>query len=186
MRPGMRPVFRASLLSCGAMAAGDTLQQVAVPRLTRTTPIPPYDWRRTARFATVGALLHGPFFHTGFGALDRWRPGKDVASVIAKTAAGQVTLFPTYLAGALFSLALLAGAPAADAASQARSGWPRAFAAGCAFWPAANLVNFSLVPAGLPRVAFVNAAAVAWNTYLSLVASDEAAAGGAAKARGSR
>jgi protein Mpv17 len=181
----MRPLLRASLLSCGAMAAGDAVQQALVPRLARPgTPHPPFDPARTARFAAVGALLHGPFFYAGFSALDRWRPGRDVASVIAKTAAGQATLFPTYLAAALFSLALLAGSGPPDAAAQTRAAWPRAFVAGCAFWPAANLVNFSVVPAGLPRVAFVNGAAVVWNAYLSLVAADAAGAGGAGGVKG--
>lgn len=171
----MRPLLRASLLSCGAMAAGDAVQQALVPRIARPgEPVPPYDWRRTARFATVGALLHGPFFFVGFSRLDRWRPGRDATSVVAKTAAGQVTLFPTYLAGALFSLAMLAGASAGDAAAQVRSAWPRAFVAGCAFWPASNLVNFWLLPPGLPRVAFVNFSAIVWNSYLSLVAADAA------------
>jgi hypothetical protein len=175
----MRPLLRASLLSCGAMAAGDAVQQAIVPRLARQQPPPPYDARRTARFAAVGALLHGPFFYAGFGALDRWRPGRDAASVLAKTAAGQATLFPTYLGAALFSLALLAGGAPGDAAAQTASAWPRAFVAGCAFWPAANLINFSVVPPGLPRVAFVNGAAVLWNAYLSLVAADAAGAAGA-------
>ncbi len=157
------------------MAAGDALQQGLAHR-ARKAPAAPFrlDVPRLGRFAAVGLCLHGPFFYAGFRALDARFPGRSLGAVLAKTAAGQVTLFPAYLAAALFALASLEGLPKDAAASRVGAAFPRAFAAGCVFWPAANLVNFAAVPPGLPRVAYVNAAAVAWNAYLSLVAAEAA------------
>jgi len=178
----MRPILRASLLSCAAMAGGDALQQgIARARAkagaggSSRPESEKWSWARTARFASVGLCLHGPFFFAGFSALDRRFPGKALSAVVAKTATGQVTLFPAYLATALFALAALEGETLERAAARAGAAFPRAFAAGCAFWPAANLVNFALVPPGLGRVVYVNAAALVWNSYLSLVAADAAA-----------
>ena len=178
----MRPILRASLLSGAAMATGDAIQQsLGRARARRAGQAQPeWSWPRTARFAGVGLAIHGPFFAWGFGVLDRRFPGKSLAPVLTKTALGQVTLFPTYLATALFALAVLEGAPPAAAADRVGAAFPRAFAAGCVFWPAANLANFSLVPPGLGRVVYINAAATLWNCYLSLVEAD---AGGKGEGR---
>lgn len=160
------------------MAAGDVLQQGLAAASTpgRRVAKPPlassWDARRTARFAAVGLALHGPWFFAGFRTLDARWPGNALSAVVTKTAVGQVTLFPAYLVTALFALAALEGVPPADAAARSRAAFPRAFAAGCVFWPAANLVNFALVPPGMARVAYVNAAAILWNAYLSLVAAE--------------
>ncbi|KAG5458828.1 MAG: hypothetical protein BJ554DRAFT_874 [Olpidium bornovanus] len=52
----MAPLIKAAATSCALFAAGDFISQALVEKVT------PYDARRTARFATVGALLHGPYF----------------------------------------------------------------------------------------------------------------------------
>jgi len=172
-RPSMRPLVRASLLSCAAMASGDALQQGLAARKARRPLV--LDTPRLARFAAVGACLHGPWFFAGFRALDARFPGKSLVAVLSKTAAGQVTLFPAYLAAALFALAMLEGLELDAATARVRAAFPRAFTAGCVFWPCANVLNFALIPPGMPRVAYVNSASIAWNAYLSLVAADAAA-----------
>ena len=57
---------------------------------------------------------------------------------------------------------------------------------GTAFWPVANVLNFMLVPAEL-RMAYVNLAGLAWNSFLSYMNATRAhieppAAAGAAAA----
>jgi hypothetical protein len=63
---GARPLLKAAATSSFLMAVGDvacqTLQQPVAKRKI--------DWSRTARFAVVGATLHGPFFYTGMQLLD--------------------------------------------------------------------------------------------------------------------
>ena len=66
----MHPIAKASLISASCAVAGDA----ACQRLTRRRG--PHDWRRSMRFAAVGATMHGPFFYTGFRWLDRTWPGK--------------------------------------------------------------------------------------------------------------
>ena len=151
------------------MAAGDAACQA----LQRRRAPRPHDWRRTARFAAVGAALHGPFFYTGFRWLDATLPGRTAARVALKTAVGQCTLFPTYTAAAMAALAALDGATAAEIKDRLAAGYGKALVAGTVFWPCANVLNFSLLPpTGFSRLLFVNGAALVWNAYLSLVVDD--------------
>ena len=194
----MHPIAKASLISASCAVAGDA----ACQRLTRRRG--PHDWRRSMRFAAVGATMHGPFFYTGFRWLDRTWPGKTGAkregggkgggrgrraapppdtppsflpasAVVAKTLAGQAALFPTYTLAAMVALAALDGADKKEVTARVRAGYGRALAAGTLYWPAVNAVNFALVPpSGHARLLAVNGAAAAWNAYLSLVTDDAA------------
>ena len=108
----MPSLLRSAATSCSIMAAGDVLCQALCSRGSAAAADPPpplrqhIDWRQTARFAAVGAMVHGPFFHAGFRWLDRLGvahpafAGKGpLGSAVLKTAIGQVTLFPIYTAG---------------------------------------------------------------------------------------
>ena len=50
---------------------------------------------------------------------------------------------------------------------------PEAFVAGCAFWPAANFINFSYLSAGA-RVPYLAAVGGLWNAYLSYINAKDA------------
>lgn len=200
--PPMHPIAKASLISASCAVAGDAACQRLQRRGVRGAR---HDWRRSMRFAGVGFFMHGPFFFSGFRWLDRTWPGRSgergrngaqrgagarwrrpqpeplprtpAGAVAAKTLVGQATLFPTYTAAAMAALAALDGASKDDVVSRVRHGLLRALAAGSCYWPAVNAVNFALVPpTGHARLIAVNAAAAAWNAYLSLVTDDAAKA----------
>jgi hypothetical protein len=147
------------------------------------------DFRRTARFALIGATLHGPFFAAGLTYLDRLFPGAATPKIVAqKVLTGQATLFPAYTGLFLAYLRLLEGVPPGQIAARLRSEREQlaaTIARGCVFWPAVNCVNFSVVPAGTPRIFCMNVAGLAWNAYLSYATSGPApgASAGAGKRR---
>jgi len=62
----LHPAVRAGMTSASIMATGDVLCQ----KLQQRSLVGPVDWRRTGRFAVVGATVHGPFFMYGFKWLD--------------------------------------------------------------------------------------------------------------------
>jgi len=94
-------------------------------------------------------------------------PAKSLRQAVAKTAVGQVTLFPAYLAMFSVYMGVLEGkrTPTELGDKVQDFLWPT-FKAGAAFWPAANVLNFMFIPA-TGRVAYVNACGLVWNSYLS-------------------
>lgn len=183
-----RALAGASAISAASLAAGDAAcQALQRRRAGAAAPPAPHDWARTARFAATGALLHGPFFYAGFRWLDASIPGRTAGRVALKAVVGQCTLFPTYTAAAMALLAVLDGASRGEVGARLGAGYGRALVSGTLYWPVVNAVNFALLPpSGYSRLLAVNAAALAWNGYLSLVTDDAArsvAAGAAAPAR---
>jgi len=133
------------------------------------------DFARTARFALIGATLHGPFFCAGLAWIDRLYPGAPSPKIVAqKVLTGQVALFPAYTAAFFAYLRLLEGVPFSGLAARLdaeRASLGATVARGCLFWPAVNCVNFSVVPAGNARIFAMNFAGLAWNAYLSYATS---------------
>jgi len=129
------------------------------------------DLGRVGKFATVGFLLHGPFFTTFFTAIDRvLGTQRTFRMAMLKSTIGQIVAFPVYLAAFFAFRGALDGAPRAQIEQSIRTKmWPTVVA-GTLVWMPANVVNFVLVPAPL-RVFYVNLVGVGWNSYLSLVAT---------------
>ncbi|GLC52047.1 hypothetical protein PLESTB_000576600 [Pleodorina starrii] len=180
----LAPVARAGLTSCIIMQAGDVVCQ-ALQRRNKTGSLDwaAHDWRRTARFGLVGLTLHGPFFLWGFRMLDqRFGPAKTLLTAAKKTALGQVTLFPTYVAAFFTYMTLLeTGGNVAAVGDKLRGAFVQTYIAGSVFWPAANMLNFMFCPpAG--RLLYVNCAGLAWNAILSAYNSGAVAAPGRERA----
>jgi protein Mpv17 len=159
-------VIRASLTSGVVMSAGDLICQRVQNRDKEI------DLRRTARFATVGMCMHGPFFLFGFQWLDSLVPktpqGPTLKGAMFKVLAGQLTLFPVYLGSALLALSLLEGKAVDRSVAAMQQTFVPTYLAGSVFWPIANVFNFMFVPSSY-RVLYVNVAGLFWNTYLSFV-----------------
>ena len=103
----------------------------------------------------------------GFSLLDRRFGGATtLRTVMTKTATAQFLLFPPYLIALFGLLGVLEGHPGQVVLEKIRHRVPDVFLHGCAFWPVANLVNFTFVSPTM-RVPYVAVCAGVWNSYLS-------------------
>jgi len=168
--------LKAALTSACLMAMGDVFAQTIVSKSV--------DIQRTERFATVGLLLHGPYFYVAYSLIDKLG-GIDPKRWLRKTLVSHVTVFPVYIVSFLSFLTVVERIPMMKSdnalsklplkrAIQKRvteNAWP-IFRDGTAFWPFVNFVTFKLLPQGsqsvVAKVAWANIAGIAWQTYLSM------------------
>jgi protein Mpv17 len=160
-------LFRAGLQSGTIMGVADICTQLSGLEQRQQSHKPSsWDPQRTARWASAGLLIHGPYFFYGFSRVDA-HFGATVTSfsvVLKKTAVAQCILFPPYLVLLFSYLGLLERHENIPRKLQQRV--PQAFIDGCVYWPIANVINFGLVPSTL-RVPYVAISAGIWNAYLS-------------------
>jgi protein Mpv17 len=160
-------LFHAGLQSGTIMGVADICTQtLGGGGLEQQQQKPSWDAQRTARWASAGLLIHGPYFLYGVSRVDaHFGAGVTTFSaVLKKTAAAQFILFPPYLVLLFSYLGILEGHESIPRKLQQNV--PQAFLSGCVFWPVANVINFRLVPSTL-RVPYLATSAGIWNGYLS-------------------
>jgi protein Mpv17 len=162
---GWKPVFKAALTSASVMAVGDALCQAL--RCRAANQDISLDLKQTARFGFIGLTLHGPYFYHSFRWLDKTLGQSTTFRKAAlKTALGQVTIFPIYVATFFTYMGLLEGLSLDQCKEKVIKAAPPTLITGTAFWPVVNFFNFLYIPpAG--RVLYVNAAGLFWNAWLS-------------------
>ena len=182
----VHPVAKAAAASCVINCASDVNCQLLTRWMAQRkfggggglSPTSSYlagfdelDRGRCARFAVVGLTLHGPYFSYAFPILDAWLgPARTLGAVLKKSAVGNLTVFPVYLAAFYLYMGLLEG-KRGDELKQKFSAFIPSYAIGWAFWLPVNMLNFKVVPAGFGRVLYINGMGLVWNTYLSYVNS---------------
>ncbi|KAJ1734605.1 hypothetical protein LPJ61_000987 [Coemansia biformis] len=180
-----RPLLTLSLTN-GAMAGvGDAIAQRLAP-----APAPAYDPWRTARFVTYGCLF-GPVAFRWYSLLDRKFPLPAATAAAAtaralaigkRVAADQVAFAPVAVAAFFAVMGALEQRTPAEIGASFREKYPAALAGNYVLWPAAQLVNFSLVPL-VYRVPFSSLVSIVWNTYLSTVTNRRSMGSGRAEDR---
>lgn len=124
-----------------------------------------FDPQRTLRWTLAGVFLHGPYFLTSFSFLDqRFGTVASLSTVMKKTMVAQFVVFPPYLVALFGFMGVMENHP--DVMNKIRQRVPEVFMTGCAFWPMANVVNFTFI-APTMRVPYLAACAGVWNSYLS-------------------
>ena len=172
-----RLAARAGLQSASIMTLADVATQLLVEKRSLLVPggkadddnavsaAPRYDPVRTLRWTTVGLALHGPYFFLSFGKLDKmFGAATNLWIVAKKTTFAQFVVFPPYLCALFTYLGIMEGN--GDVLGKVKDRVPKAFMSGCVFWPIANILNFSFVPASR-RVPYLAAVGGLWNGYLS-------------------
>ncbi|KAL2917429.1 hypothetical protein HK105_203095 [Polyrhizophydium stewartii] len=177
----MAAVLRAAVTSGTLYAVGNIIDQTLVQKRFRplqpsqtsatTTPaaamaaaLEQLDTRQTAKFAVIGACLHGPYFLAGFRFLD-WAlgTGRTFPTIVAKAILGQVAVSPPFIAMFLGLSAVLDGK---DPVARIKEKFLAINISSCLIWPFLSIVNFRWVPVNR-RILFINIAGIFWNTYLS-------------------
>ncbi|KAJ2706557.1 hypothetical protein H4R19_004997 [Coemansia spiralis] len=161
-----RPLLTQSLTNGTMAGAGDALAQCLAPAEA-------YDPWRTARFAAFGCLF-GPVAFRWYSLLDRTFPlaaARPRARAIGKrVAADQIAFAPVAVAAFFGVMGALELKTPGEIGTSFRDKYPAALAGNYVLWPAAQAVNFGVVPL-VYRVPFSGLVSVVWNTYLSLVNS---------------
>jgi len=119
--------------------------------------------KNVAMFGAVGAA---PVFHIWYRFLDRALTGSTPATLVAKVALDQA--IASSMVTALFLLLVPALEGKSDLTgpdSVLRQKFASIYLTNCAFWPAAQLVNFKFVPPQY-RVAYLGLAAFIWTNIL--------------------
>lgn len=162
---GWKPVFKAALTSASVMAVGDALCQTI--RCRAANQDISINIKQTARFGLIGLTLHGPYFYHSFRLLDKaLGPSVSLLQAAKKTALGQVTVFPVYVAAFFTYMGLLEGLSLEECKQKVLKAAPPTLVSGTGFWVPVNICNFLFIkPAG--RVLYVNAAGLFWNAWLS-------------------
>lgn len=155
------------------MAVGDALSQTIKNFQENPsdsfTPMTNLNFVEIGEFSLLGLLIHGPLFHYGQQQLDKtFGSARTARSALMKTVAGQTTLFPTWLCCFLMAQGLAKGFSLDESVDRLKQLLPKTVVNGFLFWTPLVYVNFLYINPS-SRMLFMNSAAVAWNSYLSLV-----------------
>ncbi|KIH89476.1 protein Mpv17 [Sporothrix brasiliensis 5110] len=165
-RLAARPLLTQSVTTAVLFAVGDITAQQLVERRGPTG----HDSMRTGRMALYGGAVFGPAAATWYGILQRHvvlsTPRK---TMLARVAADQGVFAPVFIGVFLSSMAVLEGGSPQE---KLEKNYKNALTANYMLWPAAQMVNFSLVPLE-HRVLFVNLVSIGWNSYLSYLNSSK-------------
>jgi len=143
-------------------AAADNPSQRAETSLIDQMSTTKWDWVRTGRFATLGALWVGPVLHVWYGALFRQFPHQ----VLLRVAIDQFVMAPAFVTSFLSWLWMREGEQTSNLIPRIQENVPSIVVANWALWIPAQTVNFYLMPVKY-HVLFSNFVALAWNAYLS-------------------
>lgn len=128
-----------------------------------------YSWdkRRSLSIAVWGLFFMGPVLHYWYLTLDRVLRHK--YAIITKLLSDQLVFAPCFNAAFMLGIGALEGNSSKDITDNVKTKlWP-VMKANWTLWPAAQIINFSIVPKDF-QVIYVNCVALVWNvifTYLS-------------------
>ena len=126
-----------------------------------------HDWTRTCHVAVTGLLFAGPISHAWYGLLEKVvRVQHQTLAVALKLALDAAIFSPIAVAGYFSMRTFLEGGGVDGIVRKLRLKWLSALQASWSFWPAANVINFSIVPVPL-RVLYNNVLSLGWNAFLS-------------------
>jgi protein Mpv17 len=129
------------------------------------------NWSRTFTLAAVGLCYSGPINHAWFGTLERLiRIRHRAGAVATKLVCDQGLGVPMLISGYFVTRGLFEGQSLLSIQERMQQKLVDATLAAWQFWPAVNLISFSVVPLQY-RVLFGNVSAIFWNARLSSISS---------------
>lgn len=159
---------RTKALSTGLIAIlGDLLAQKISQRGDGQFVL---DLRRSASVGIWGLLALGPALHYWYGILDRLFLGR--YAVISKLLSDQLLFAPVCNTAFMLGVGSLEGNPFSEVSKTVREKFWPSTKANWTLWPAAQLLNFSLVPKTF-QIVYVNCVALVWSVILAYIAHDE-------------
>jgi len=114
-------------------------------------------------------VLHGPYFDKNFQILDKMFLKSNMSLMsasVTKSVFGQFTASPLYLCLFYPMLGILEGKTIDQSIEKLRIAFVPTFVTGL-LWIPVSIVNFSIIPPGIPRMVTINVVGIFWQTYLS-------------------
>ncbi|KAK9504362.1 hypothetical protein O3M35_010712 [Rhynocoris fuscipes] len=141
----------------GILGLGDVVAQKLIIKQK-------FDAQRTLRFMSTGLFL-GPSIHAWFLVLEKLY-GRSKKVAIYKMVTDQLIFAPTMLATMFTYIKLVNGANKQQLKKSLKEEYPKLLLDNYKIWPAAQFLNFYLIPVQF-RVVFLQSLAVFWNAYIS-------------------
>ncbi|CAN0157477.1 unnamed protein product [Pylaiella littoralis] len=144
-----QPLLVKAMTSFTGFTIGDILAQKFI------SPEDDYDFMRTLRLGSFGALVHGPTGHYFYGMLDAKLPGTKPMTVVSKVAIDQTIWNPIF--GVMFFtyLGLAEGKSFDDIQKKIKNDLATAVMGSWTVWIPAHTVNFKFVPTS-QRLLYIN------------------------------
>ncbi|KAJ1957888.1 hypothetical protein EC988_000601 [Linderina pennispora] len=173
-------LLKLALFSGSVSASGNTIAQYLSqdrpqkdhsPHSKPWPLIANYSPVQTLRFFAYG-LAFAPVSYRWHALLNKRFPlegattAKAKATMVMKRMAIDQTLFAPLATGSfVVGMGLLEGLTPTELVERVKVQYPRVLVAGYVLWPAAQLINFSVIPLAY-RVPFGSTVSLFWNTYL--------------------
>ncbi|XP_065366311.1 mpv17-like protein [Calliphora vicina] len=156
--------------AAGIMAAGDILAQTVVEKKEFKN----LDYVRTIKYSSLGFLFVGPVLKYWFGLLDRSITIKQqrLQRTVKKVLVDQAIMAPALNLSITALVGLINEESSDTIKERIKVQYPDIMKNNYIFWPAIQMVNFSIVPLKY-QVVFVQLIAVVWNCFVSQMLNDE-------------
>jgi len=115
---------------------------------------------------TFGLCIFGPIGSHWYHFLDKRFPGTATAAILKKVACDQFIFAPPFYASFYLSMALFEGKSLLASLENVKKNFVTTYLVDLAFWPAAQTVNFRVVPTD-QRMLFIGTLSIGWNAFLS-------------------
>ena len=127
-----------------------------------------FNWVRLKNMATIGLAYYGPLYYYYYGFLDRKLPGKNPRTVLLKLFIDQVVYTIPSLLLFYCIMGKLEHKRWPEIKDEIEMKYVPTYVTACLFWPAAQAVNFSVVPAA-HRILYISTANFVWLVFLSYI-----------------
>jgi len=127
-----------------------------------------FNWVRFRNMATIGIIYYGPMYYYYYGLLDRKLPGKNPRTVLLKLFIDQILYTVPSLLLFYCIMGKLEHKPWIEIRKEIEMKYVPTYVTSALFWPAAQVVNFSVVPA-THRILYISTASFVWLIFLSYI-----------------
>jgi len=124
------------------------------------------DYQRVLTMTSVGICFSGPVLHYWYTSLDKIVVGTGRSVYIKKMLLDQGVFAPVVISCFMGIMNTIHGKSLQDTQTKIKNDLFYALKANWMLWPAAQLINFSLVPPNL-RVLYTSIVSIFWNIFLS-------------------
>lgn len=131
----------------------------------------PWDYSRSLAMGAYGFAFLAPISHNWFRLLEKIFPKRQTklgqfGNLVGKVVLDQTTISPFFIGCFFVYRGLLAGKNSDDIKKNLQDNYINIYKSSLKLWPAAQMVNFYLVPLHF-RLLYINCVSLVWNTYLA-------------------